>query len=62
MAKINIEYNREDIIQLILKDLFDKMPGVEFLSKDIEIMVKTKQNWKAEWENGFFQAMVNHNG
>lgn len=55
---ITIEYNRDDLIELILEDVRRKMPGAEFEKRDIQIEVKSKQNYKAEWENADYRARV----
>ncbi|WP_216364578.1 hypothetical protein [Moorella sp. E308F] len=59
IMKININYDTNDLKRLVLNDLKLKLPGVNFKETDIEILVKTKQNYRAEWENGDFKAFVN---
>jgi len=58
MAKINIVYDEMELRKLILKDLSEKMPGESFDAKQISIQVKSKQNYKSEWESAAFQAVI----
>jgi len=58
MAKINIEYTRRELINLIIRDLQKIMPGTDFAEKDIHIEVKSAQNYKSEWETAEFRAKV----
>jgi hypothetical protein len=55
---VTIEYNEHDITNLILNDLEEKMPGVNFTKDSIQVQVKSKQNYKAEWEKAAFRATV----
>ena len=58
MAKFTIEYDEKDIKVLILKDLQGKM-DVDFLERDLEIKVMSKQNYRVnEWENGKLKCVI----
>lgn len=57
MANVHIELTTEDIKQLIREHLV-KLTGNENLSEgSLTIMVKSKQNFKAEWEAAEFKAV-----
>jgi hypothetical protein len=59
MPNINMEYSEEDIKQLILKDLQEKMPGFNFNQKHLDVMVQSKQNYRVhEWEKGKLKITV----
>jgi hypothetical protein len=58
MAKYTIEYDETDVKRLILKDLQDKM-DVNFVERDLEIKVMSKQNYRAtEWESGKLKCVI----
>ncbi len=57
-AKIQIEYDENDLKELILEDLRSKMPDVDLANSDIRIEVKSGQNYKSEWETAVFRARV----
>ncbi len=53
--KINIEITEKELKQLILDEFEDKT-GQQLDSDRIRIMVKSKQNYKSEWESASFKA------
>jgi hypothetical protein len=53
--KLDIEYTDQDIKDLILKDLANKFDG-EIDPKLLDIKVKSKQNYRSEWESAAFKA------
>lgn len=48
---IIIELNEEDIKRLIFEYIQKKLGTVEFQQSAVKILVKSKQNYRAEWEN-----------
>lgn len=56
--RIDIEYTEKDLKELIMADLRDSMPGMELTENDIHIEVKSKQNYKSEWESASFRGRV----
>ncbi len=58
--KIDVEYTQEDIKKLILADLRDKFDG-EINEHLLTIQVKSKQNYKSEWETADFKATYQKN-
>lgn len=57
-GKITVEYTEADLKQLIIDDLQQKMPGVTVETRNIQIETKSKQNYRAEWENAAFRGKV----
>lgn len=54
--KLKIEYNTNDIKELILNDLRSKLGNLALEESQVTILVKTKQNYKADWEIGDFKV------
>ena len=57
MPKIEIEIDEADLRSLIKKYLEEKLNFV-FKDEEIKIEVKSKQNYKSEWEVAQFRARV----
>ena len=53
--KIEILLTEEDLKELV-KDKIESMIDKDVDTKDIKIEVKSKQNYKAEWEYAKFRA------
>ncbi len=58
--KINIEYTEREILDLLKKDISAKLDLDEFEEKNLHIMIKSKQNYKSEWEIANFKATYEH--
>jgi len=56
VTKINIEIDETGLKRLILEYLCEKLNDTNIQSKDIEILTKSVQNFKAEWEKAAFKA------
>jgi hypothetical protein len=54
---IKIEVDESTLRKLVLNYLEEKLGSVPLDDKTVRIEVKTKQNWKAEWEVGAFRAI-----
>jgi len=55
--KIKIELTNEDVKQLIVRELADRVGNVTFKANDVKIKVRSKQNYRdREWEIGEFQV------
>jgi hypothetical protein len=60
-VKLKIEISEEDIRSILAKHINEKLHinAHEWLDKDhVVIEVKSKQNWKSEWEKAAFRAVV----
>lgn len=57
--KIQIEIDEKVLRSLVLDYLRNQLGSVPVLEKDVQIQVKTTQNYRAEWELGEFRAVVN---
>ena len=55
--QLDIGLTETDLRQLVREHVQDKT-GFVLDDKDIKIMVKTTQNYKAEWEAGKFRATI----
>ena len=56
--RVNVEITEADLRKLIAEHIGMKI-GHPCEEKDVVIEVKTKANWKAEWERGDFRARFN---
>ena len=54
--KLKIELTEEDVKELIVQWLSSKLEGMTFNPKNVVIEVKSKQNYKSEWERASFRA------
>ena len=58
---IKIEYNEQQLKELVKSDLQEKF-GLELDEMDkIHIKVKSKQNYKSEWEEAEYKATLDIN-
>jgi len=55
--RLQIEMTEQDLKNQV-SNWFEKHTGLEIEPKDIKIMVKSKQNYKSEWEIAEFRATV----
>jgi hypothetical protein len=58
MMKINIEVTEKQMQRLILEYIQNTIPNIQVQLSDILIMVKSKQNYKAEWEKADYRATL----
>lgn len=56
--KVHLELNEQDLRSLVLVDIASKLGRIDVLAKDVRIEVKSKQNYKSEWEEAAFRAVV----
>lgn len=56
--KIHVEIDEKQLKSLVYDYLLDKLGNVSLRPEDVKIEVKSKQNWKAEWEEALFRARV----
>lgn len=56
--KIHIEIDEKELARLVANRIYELMPDAGIKEVDIKIQVKSKQNYKAEWESASFRAMV----
>ncbi len=57
-TRINIEIDESDVRALVVEHLSGLM-GTTLSAEDVIIEVKSKQNYKSEWERAAFRAVVN---
>lgn len=57
---LNIEINEAELKQLILQHLQSKLGDIALDDNALKIEVKSKQNYRAEWEAAKFRATYNH--
>jgi hypothetical protein len=58
MMTIDIEMDEKQLRELIHSYICDKLGSVNVASTDIVIEVKSRQNYKSEWETAAFRARV----
>ena len=56
MFKFQAEID-ETQLRALVKEFFENQ-GIAVEAKDIEIQVKSKQNYKSEWESAAFRAVI----
>lgn len=54
---IKIELTDSDLKQLVIKELKATFGETQFDATKLHIMVKSKQNYKSEWETASFKAV-----
>ena len=57
MMQIKLEIDENTLKEIIYDYLQDKLGSVEIETQNIQIMVKSKQNYKSEWEIASFKAV-----
>ena len=55
--KIDIEYTEQEMRKLLHADIEEKL-NMPIDENDIKIELKSKQNYKSEWESAAFRARV----
>jgi len=55
---IVIELSEHDLRKLILEELRNRLGNVPLVETDVVIEVKSKQNYKSEWEPAQFRARI----
>lgn len=55
---ITYELTTEDMKKLILEHFQKMFPTSSFEESNIKIMVKSKQNFKSEWEEAAFKVIL----
>lgn len=55
--RISVEINESDLRSLVLEHLQEKFNS-DLKPDDVKIEVKSKQNYKSEWESASFRATV----
>lgn len=58
MASIKIEMDSVELEKLIVRFFQDKLGDVDLELEDITIEVKSKQNYRSEWEKAAFRASI----
>lgn len=55
--KLHIELTEEELRELVVRHL-ESLLNVPLTEKDVQIEVKSKQNYRSEWESAAFRAIV----
>ncbi len=55
---LKIEISERDLKDLIVKEFREKLGEIEFTESNVVILVKSKQNYKSEWEVANFKASL----
>lgn len=54
--KIHIELDSHQLKALVIEHLQNRLGNVALDVKNLRIEVKSKHNWKAEWEDALYRA------
>jgi len=57
---LTVTYTEAELRQLVFEDLAKKLGDIPIQVEKVEIQVKSKQNYKAEWETAAFRAVYNY--
>lgn len=57
--KISIEIDEKKLRELVTVYLREQLGSLPFNEDDVKIEVKSKQNYKSEWEPAAFRAILN---
>jgi len=55
--KVTIEIDSEELKRLVIAKIEDTLGSVALDNSKVRILVKSKQNYKADWESGDFKAV-----
>ena len=53
---IVIEIDEKELRKIIQEKLIEMLPNTHIATEDVKIEVKSKQNYKSEWEQAAFKA------
>lgn len=56
--RLEIELTEKEVTQLVMNRIGRLLGGVNIKREDVRIEVKSKQNYKSEWEPAMFRARV----
>jgi hypothetical protein len=58
-VKINLELTEIELKEIVLAKFQEMLGEIPLKKEDVHIQVKSKQNYKSEWEEASFRAIVN---
>lgn len=58
--KLEIEITEKELRDMIYNYLSEKLGSIPFKNDDVKIEVKSKQNYKSEWEQAEFRARLSY--
>jgi hypothetical protein len=56
--RVSIELSESDVRHLVMQEMRRRLGEVDLEPKDVHIEVKSKQNYRSEWEPAAFRARV----
>jgi len=56
---ISITLTEIELKKIVFEHLCERMGKLSLCPEDVKIEVKSKQNYKAEWESAAFRATIN---
>lgn len=56
--KIQVELTEKELRELVYTYIANQFIGADISADDVRIEVKSKQNYKSEWEEASFRAVV----
>lgn len=58
--QMKIELTEREVRELVYDYLEKTLGDINFKKEDVQIQVKSKQNYRSEWESASFKAVVNY--
>lgn len=56
-VKIRIEITEEELKKLVIQQIEETLGSIAINENNVHIQVKSKQNYKSEWESASFRAI-----
>lgn len=60
--KVSVEIDEEKVRELVFDYLRDQLENIPLKLDDVKLEVKSKQNYRSEWEAAAFRARVDKCG
>jgi hypothetical protein len=57
-VKLHVEIDEQELRRLVMADVQCRLGEIIVSEKDVQIQVKSKQNYRSEWELAAFRAIV----
>ena len=58
MVTVDVMIDENTLKEILINYLHSKLGEVDLAQRDVKIEVKSKQNYKSEWESAAFRATI----